>query len=164
MKTKIFRPILAVFVAGLTLLNCAAKPRVEAPVIAMGDNTFTITRQATNGFNRDVEKLKAEAQEEAAQYCASHGKQLKIVSLTSEKPLFAFGYASAKIVFKAVDAGMVEAAADSPATPAASSAPHLSPTGDLYNDLIKLDDLRKRGILTDDEFQAEKKKVLNRTP
>jgi hypothetical protein len=35
--------------------------------------------------------------------------------------------------------------------------------GDLYTELIKLDDLRKRGILTEEEFQAEKKKVLNRS-
>ena len=31
---------------------------------------------------------------------------------------------------------------------------------DVYAELIKLDDLRKRGILTDAEFDAEKKKLL----
>jgi hypothetical protein len=31
---------------------------------------------------------------------------------------------------------------------------------DLYADLIKLDELRKRGILTEEEFQAQKKKLL----
>jgi hypothetical protein len=36
-------------------------------------------------------------------------------------------------------------------------------TGDLYTELIKLDELRKRGILTEEEFQAEKKKVLSRS-
>jgi hypothetical protein len=53
--------------------------------------------------------------------------------------------------------------AQSPA-PAAAVAPALPITGnDLYSELLKLDDLRKRGILTEDEFQAEKKKVLNRS-
>ena len=33
---------------------------------------------------------------------------------------------------------------------------------DLYKELLKLDDLRQRGILTDDEFQAEKKKLLDK--
>ena len=36
-------------------------------------------------------------------------------------------------------------------------------TDELYNELVKLDDLRKKGILTDDEFQAEKKKLLSRS-
>ena len=31
---------------------------------------------------------------------------------------------------------------------------------DFYDKLLKLDDLRKRGILTDAEFEAEKKKLL----
>ncbi len=35
---------------------------------------------------------------------------------------------------------------------------------DLYNELIKLDDLRKRGILTEEEFQAQKKKLLEGQP
>ena len=32
---------------------------------------------------------------------------------------------------------------------------------DIYNELIKLEDLRQRGILTDAEFQTQKEKVLN---
>ena len=32
-----------------------------------------------------------------------------------------------------------------------------------YSELVKLDDLRKKGILTDDEFQAEKKKLLSKS-
>ena len=35
-----------------------------------------------------------------------------------------------------------------------------SPSSDLYAELIKLDDLRKRGILTEAEFEAQKKKLL----
>lgn len=31
---------------------------------------------------------------------------------------------------------------------------------DVYAELIKLDDLRKRGILTDSEFEAQKRKLL----
>jgi hypothetical protein len=33
---------------------------------------------------------------------------------------------------------------------------------DLYTELMKLDDLRKRGILTDEEFEAQKAKLLAR--
>ena len=34
-------------------------------------------------------------------------------------------------------------------------------TKDLYSELIKLDDLLKKGIITDKEFDARKKKILN---
>lgn len=33
-------------------------------------------------------------------------------------------------------------------------------TKDIYTELIELDELRERGILTDAEFDAEKKKLL----
>ena len=32
---------------------------------------------------------------------------------------------------------------------------------DVYTELLKLDDLRKRGIITEEEFQAQKKKLLS---
>ena len=46
------------------------------------------------------------------------------------------------------------------AAPAAPVERHLT-TDELYSELVKLDDLRKKGILTDEEFQAEKKKLLS---
>lgn len=36
-----------------------------------------------------------------------------------------------------------------------------APSGDLYSELKKLDQLRKDGIITDEEFQAQKKKLLD---
>lgn len=129
----------------------------------MGDNTFAITRKASTAFNRDTDALKAEAQEDAAKYCANEGKQLKVLSLTADKPMIGLGYASAKIVFKALDAGDPELTRSVGVAAAAATVERISPTGDLYNDLLKLDDLRKRGILTDEEFQSEKKKVLARS-
>ena len=35
-----------------------------------------------------------------------------------------------------------------------------TPTKDVYSELMKLDELRKKGILTEEEFQTQKKKVL----
>ena len=32
---------------------------------------------------------------------------------------------------------------------------------DVYSELIKLDDLRKKGIINDADFEAQKKKLLN---
>jgi hypothetical protein len=43
----------------------------------------------------------------------------------------------------------------------AQPAPQPEKVSDLYADLLKLDDLRKRGILTEEEFQVQKKKLLD---
>jgi hypothetical protein len=45
----------------------------------------------------------------------------------------------------------------------AKPVPQPEKVSDLYADLIKLDELRKRGILTEEEFQAQKKKLLEGT-
>ncbi|HEY1847570.1 MAG TPA: SHOCT domain-containing protein [Opitutaceae bacterium] len=50
------------------------------------------------------------------------------------------------------------AVAASPAAPPAQLS-----TDELYAELVKLDDLRKKNILTDEEFQAQKKKLLDRS-
>lgn len=149
-------------------------------MVSMGNDTYSITREAKTAFNRDVEKLKADASDAAAKYCEAQGKQLKVVSLTGTVPFFGTGYAKAKIVFRALspgDPGLTSETAQMAPAVASSVAPYTPPyvppaaapaekslsTDELYNDLLKLDDLRKKGILSDDEFQAEKKKVLSRS-
>jgi hypothetical protein len=159
---KLFGRIFSVFSVYAALLGCVAVAKSpEAPVVVpMGDNTYSITRAAPNAFHRDTDKLKAEVSDDAAKYCAAQGRQLKVVSLTSEKPWPGIGYAKAKIVFKALSAAELEQA-NAPAATEAREKP--MSMDDLVYDLTKLDDLRKKGILTDEEFQAEKKKVLNRS-
>ena len=90
-----------------------------------------------------------------------------MISLTGKVPMFSTGYAHAKIVFKALNPGDPELTAPlvapgSPQPQYAAAPPRLT-TDELYSELVKLDDLRKKGILTDDEFQAEKKKLLSRS-
>jgi hypothetical protein len=169
-KTFTLGRILPLFVIGVALLGSPLTSRAStpapAPVVPVGDNTFSITHTGKTAFSRDTDKMRADVREEAAKYCAAQGKEMKILEITSEKPFFSTGYASAKIVFKAVTPGEVEPA---PATTASASsmtnrgAEHTTATDDLYNELMKLDELRQKGILTDKEFKAEKKKVLDRS-
>ena len=138
----------------------------------MGNDTYKITREAKTAFTRDVDKLKEEVTASAVKFCSDQGKQMRQISLTGKVPMFGTGYATATIVFKALNAG--DPGLTSPLTPegapvayaaAAEPAPRTltNTTDDLYNALTKLDDLRKKGILTDEEFQAEKKKILSRS-
>ena len=169
----------------VALVGCAFKTSGGAfKVIAMGHDTYSITCEAKTAFDRDIDRLKDDATAAANNYCAAEGKQIKVISLTSDLPLPTTGYAKAKIVFKALNPGSPElegapapAAAPGPAAapvyaaPAAYAAPapavepakRLLTTDELYAELFKLDELRKKGILTDDEFQAEKRKLLNRS-
>jgi hypothetical protein len=134
-------------------------------VVSMGGDTYSIRVEAKSAFNRDGDKLKAEASDAAANYCAAQGKVLKVVSLTGKVPMFSTGYANAKIVFKALSPGDPELSSPPPSATAGSAsvapAARQLTTDELYNELMKLDDLRKKGILSDEEFQAEKKKVLS---
>jgi hypothetical protein len=133
----------------------------------MGNNTYSITAEATSAFQRDLDKLKQEATDAANQFCTDQGKQMRLISLTGKVPMFSTGYAKAKIVFKALNPGdpeltMPVVAPGAPPVVMVMAPPRLT-TDELYSELVKLDELRKKGILTDDEFQAEKKKLLSRS-
>jgi len=154
---------------GLLAVTCRADPNPE--IVSLGHDTYALTRWANNGFTRNTEKLQSQALEDAAAYCAKLHKELKIVSTTTARPFVPLtGFASAKVVFKALDANdpelhaPVAASAPGAATPvvAENAAPRTT-TDALYNDLMKLDDLRKRGLLTEEEFQAQKKKLLEKS-
>ena len=154
------------------LIGSTASGATTSKRETLNENTFAITRTATTGFDRDAEKFKREAQEDAAKYCADEGKVMKVVAITADRPHFGGGHTSAKIVFQALEAGDPLLTAAVPATNAASGpgpnmgpAPGQLPTyaGDLYAELLKLDDLRKRGLLSDKEFESEKKKLLKRS-
>ncbi len=148
----------------VALIGRASTPHDLGAVVPMGNDTYSITREAKSAFTRDADKLRADASDAAAKFCAAQGKQLKVISLTSKVPMFSTGYAKATIIFQALNAGDPALAAEPAAgQPTIAVAVRPPSTDELYNDLLKLDDLRKKGILTDDEFQAEKKKLLAKT-
>lgn len=149
------------FVCCVTALTCAAASK--SSMAPLGNDTYSITREAKTGFDRDVDRLKDLAKQDAAKFCESQGKQLKVIDLTAKKPFFGTGYANATIVFKALSPGSAELAASSGAAETAPTPKQYTNTSDLYNDLLKLDELRQKKILTEEEFQSEKQKVLNRS-
>jgi len=150
----------------VALTGRASTPPDLGDIVPMGNDTYSITREARSAFTRDADKLKSEASDSAAKYCAAQGKQLKVISLTENVPTFGMGYAKAKIIFQALDAGDARLSTELAAVQAqvpVTLVVRPPSTDELYNDLLKLDELRKKGILTDDEFQAEKKKLLSRS-
>ncbi len=134
-----------------------------SPIVSLGDNTYHITVKAHHKFTRNTEKLKDQAMAAATQFCAKEGRQLKVVSVTADKSNYLVGdFAQTTLTFKALapaDPELVPAAMV-PEKPAAAASPA---TEQLYADLIRLDELRKKGILNEAEFEAEKQKVLARS-
>ncbi len=148
----------------IATVNCAAAEAKPAPkVVELGDNTYSVTAAANDKFTRNTGKLKDQATEVANDYCAKLGKHLKIVSVTENKGFYLFGdFATATVTFKALDLADPGMSAQTDSAKAEASA--VPPTNEqLYADLLRLDDLHKKGILTDAEFAAEKKKVLERS-
>jgi hypothetical protein len=159
-----FRRLLAVVAICGGVAGCTFS---TSNVVPAGGNLYTVTREAKTTFNRNIDTLKEQARGDAAKFCAERGRQLQVVDVTAARPFLTTGFISAKVTFRAVDPNEAAAPAAEPAPgPAAVGAPgaaEVPPSGDLYSQLIKLDDLRKRGILTEEEFQAEKRKVLARS-
>ena len=157
------------FPLGLLAVTCRADTNPE--ILPLGHDTYALTRWANTGFVRNTEKLKAQALEDAAAYCAKLHKELKIVSTTTARPAIPLtGFANAKVVFKALDANDPELHAPVAASAAVAAAPVAvenatprSETDALYRDLMQLDDLRKRGLLTEEEFQAKRKKLVEKS-
>ncbi len=147
------------FFAGSIAAAAAAE---TSPVVKSIDSeTFSVTCSATNVFARSPKKLQARAREIATRFCTEKGKQLKVMEEKVDKPMLPPDFVSVTLVFKAVDAPEPELAP----TPVArrSSPVPATPTDVLYAEITKLDELRRKGLLTDAEFESEKQKVLNRS-
>ena len=157
--------------AGL-LAVANSSPASVAKFETLGDNTYACTREASTSFDRNVDKLAAEAKGDAVQYCAKNGREPKVLSITVRKSWPTVGFSRATVKFMALEPGDPGLADKTPVAvteehkrskKAADVAAAEGPVDELYNGLMKLDELRRRGLLTDEEFQAEKKKLLQRS-
>jgi hypothetical protein len=93
-------------------------------------------------FDMDPPKYKHRAISQAMDFAASKGKVAETISL-DQKTSGLFDLVD-KTDPRAKRAGAIPA----------------DKMPDHYDELLKLDDLRKKGILTEAEFEAEKKKLL----
>jgi hypothetical protein len=99
-----------------------------------------VSRQAATGFSGSG-TLKAEALQEASQYCANQNKLLQVINIIEAKPPYIFtNFPKAEVQFRCLDANQ--------------------DSGDMYTELKKLKDLLDTGIITQEEFDARKKKIL----
>lgn len=157
------KPLRRVSFLFFSLLFCVRTLANVSAVTPVGEGTFSVTATASHKFTRNTTVLKEQATEAAMQYCAELGKQMKVVESKESRSFYLVGdFPSVTLTFKALAAGSPELNQGLPATAAPTAAPALTATAQLYTELTQLDELRQKGILTEEEFTAEKRKILAR--
>jgi hypothetical protein len=81
------------------LASCAS----NSGVVPIGPDTFFVSRQAATGFSGSG-TLKAEALQEANQYCVSQKKALRVTNTVEAQPPFVMGnFPKAEVQFMCLD-------------------------------------------------------------
>lgn len=155
-------------IAALVFVLGAGLAHGEEPVRLSAD-TYLISQISKAGIFASMSKLKSRVIAQANTFAERQGKIAVALSL-QEFPAGGPGqWPRVEYQFRVVSA-------DDPEAQRGALAPRAdvvidsnqkisvdvksSEKPDLYAELVKLDDLRKRGILTDAEFEAQKKKLL----
>ena len=163
-------PLITLCLFATALLAGCSNPGI----VQLSPDTYMLTKQDHGGIFGNASKLKAEVIQEANTFAASQGK-VAIPLATNERPMGSgpAQFASFEYQFRVVDKNDPEVRRTS-LVPRAdvvieksekiSADVHTKEekTPDLYTELTKLDDLRKKGIITEEEFVAQKKRLLEK--
>ncbi len=163
------RKFMTVLIA-LALTSC-----VNPGIVQLSPDTYMLYREDHAGIFGSASSLKAGVIRDANEFAASQGKVAIPIS-SRDKPMGSgpAQWASFEYQFRVVDKNDPEVRRTS-LVPRADvvvektekvsaevrTKDESTKSKDVYAELIKLDDLRKRGILNEAEFEAQKKKLLN---
>ena len=166
MRTKPLVKLLSVGLLAALLLawapwaHAADPDDPTPPVVALGNDTYVLTRGAKFFYFRDTTKLVKLARTDAQKFCRDMGREMKELSVEEIKGGLVFGnFSKARITFKALapsDPALAETKSPTATAPAATL-----PAGG--SDLTKLEDLHRSGVLANSEFDAAKKRLALRS-
>lgn len=155
-----------IFLLATTVIGCAS---TTTGVVSIGKDTYMLAMSQGAGTGiRNGTEYKSKAIVEANQYCMNLGKKFQIVSATQNDSAFGV-LAKAEIQFMCLnenDPQLVRPKLNQQADRIIEVRKEIDLQDstirekDNYKELLKLDDLLKRGILTDLEFQTQKKRLL----
>ena len=137
---------LAAILCAIGLSACA-----PAPFLPVGDDTYTVSQTSAGGVFKSMSSLRSEVIERANEFAASKGKVAVMVD-ERESPSWPGKMPSFTYTFRLVS--------DIPKSSEKITGGGAE-SGDFYEKLLKLDDLRKKGVLTNAEFEAQKAKILS---
>lgn len=163
------RQILALCLTLVTLIGCS-----NPGIVKISPDTYLLTREAHGGIFASASALKAGVINDANVFAERQGK-VAIPLSSKEKPMGngPAQWATFEYQFRVVDKDDPEVRRTSlvpradvviekteKITADIKTKDQTDRTKDVYAELIKLDDLRKRGILSEIEFETQKKKLL----
>ncbi len=160
MKRRITVIAVVVFLTG-----CAS-----SGVVPMGQDTFMISKQSATGFS-SAGAVKADIYREGSAYCASQGKEFQPVNDHGVDGVPGRAFASAEVQFRCLNKGDAELSRPT-MKPIANiriendirekKDIHVQDSGDMYTELKKLKDLLDTGVITQTEFETQKKKIMDK--
>jgi hypothetical protein len=148
---------------------CAA-----ADIVPMGTDTYMISQTSAGGMFTNMGTLKSEVIQRANSFAESKGK-VAIPVAAKEQPPYPGRMPNFEYQFKLVDRSdpratggglikspdmVIENRGQAPSIVVNPPSRETVRSPDIYTELLKLDDLRKRGIITDAEFETQKKRLL----
>jgi hypothetical protein len=142
-------------------------------VMAASGGTYTITKSGQTGFT-PLGSLRKDAYEEARKFAASKGMEAEVIAV-NEVPTGFARWPQVDLRFRLVSPAARQSGEKAPALTIGSKASHdamgnpteaettvvVSKEVDFYAELKKLGELKEKGLLTDEEFQKEKKRLLD---
>jgi Short C-terminal domain len=151
------------------MLTACANPGISK----LSPDTYILSRTDKGGIFGNPSAMKADVLREANEFAESQGKVAIPIGLRETPLLVGRQFASVEYQFRVVEKSDPEAKRTSlvprpdvvierteKVTADITTKDRTESKKDVYAELIKLDDLRKRGILSESEFQAQKQKVL----
>ena len=157
---------LIILLIGVFMVSCA-----NPGIVKLSPDTYMLTKQDHGGIFGNAATLKADVIREANAFAESLGKVAIPIS-SNEIPLAPGRFANFEYQFRVVDPNDPEAQRTSlvPRPDVVIEKTEKSSVDirseetekvDVYTELLKLDDLRKKGIITNQEFEDQKAKLLN---
>ena len=158
----------------LTVLVLALVACASADIVPMGTDTYMISQTSAGGIFTNMGTLKSEVIQRANAFAESKGK-VAIPVAEKEQPPYPGRMPNYEYQFRLVDrndprasgGGLVKAPdmvienrGQAPTVVVNQPNKEQALTTDVYTELLKLDDLRKKGIITEAEFEAQKKRLL----
>jgi hypothetical protein len=163
-KTNI---LYSIILAGGLLSGCA-----NPGIVQLSPDTYMLSRVDHAGMFGNASALKAGVISDADAFAASQGK-VAVVIAANDSPAYPGHFATFEYQFRVVDKNDPDARRTSLAPRPkvviekdekitgnirTSDEPEKHP--DLYTEILKLDELRKKGLITDAEYEAQKQKYL----
>jgi len=138
---------LTLIAIGFVLTACSSTPGI----VLVADDIYRIEKSDKGGIFGNAIEMREEVLRQADSFAAERGKAAEKVTL-NERPVGFGRLAKVEYTFRLVD----------PQPDKEAAVESIEERRDVYTELLKLDDLRERGIITDEEFAAEKRELLDK--